>query len=97
MSYSPVPLINGLIADTQEYLISLDIKIAKKEIDLLQQTLSSELTKKIRLQTNTPTEIVNTFLLENYDLSNKLTPRSFSEETFYLIMQWGVHKASKVS
>ena len=31
MSYSPVPLINGLIADTQEYLISLDIKIAKKE------------------------------------------------------------------
>ena len=31
MSYSPVPLINGLIAHTQEYLISLDIKIAKKE------------------------------------------------------------------
>ena len=97
MSYSPVPLINGLIADTQKYLISLDIKIAKKEIDLLQQALSSELTKNVSLQTNTPTQIVNTFLVENYELSNKLTPRSFSEETFFLIMQWGVHKASKVS
>ena len=72
-------------------------RLEKKEIDLLQKTLSSELTKKIRLQTNTPTQIVNTFLLENYELSNKLTPRSFSEETFFLIMQWGVHKASKVS
>ncbi|MDA9845532.1 hypothetical protein N9C79_00970 [Acidimicrobiia bacterium] len=61
MSYSPVPLINGLIADTQKYLISLDIKIAKKEIDLLQQALSSELTKNVSLQTNTPTQIVNTF------------------------------------
>ena len=33
MTYSPVPLIDGLlIADTQEHLLSLGIKIARKEI-----------------------------------------------------------------
>ncbi len=96
MSYSPFPLINGLIIDTQKYLISQKIKVTKKEKNLLKRTLENELTKNLSSQTNTPTQIVNNFLLENYELSQKLTPRSFSEETFFLIMQWGVNKASKV-
>ena len=96
MSYSPVPLINGLIIDTQKYLISQKIKVTKKEKNLLKRTLENELTKNLSSQTNTPTQIVNNFLLENYELSQKLTPRSFSEETFFLIMQWGINKASKV-
>jgi hypothetical protein len=37
MSYSPVPLINGLIIDTQEYLISQKITVTKKEKDLLKK------------------------------------------------------------
>ena len=90
MSYSPVPLINGLIIDTQEYLISQKITVTKKEKDLLKKILENELTKSLSSQTNTPTQIVNNFLLENYKLSQKLTPRSFSEETFFLIMQWGI-------
>ena len=96
MSYSPVPLINGLIIDTQEYLTSQKITVTKEEKNLLKRTLENELTKRLSSQTNTPTQIVNNFLLENYELSQKLTPRSFSEETFFLIMQWGVNKASKV-
>ena len=31
MSYSPVPLINGLIIDTQEYLTSQKITVTKEE------------------------------------------------------------------
>ena len=96
MSYSPVPLINGLIIDTQEYLTSQKITVTKEEKNLLKRTLENELTKRLSSQTNTPTQLVNNFLLENYELSQKLTPRSFSEETFFLIMQWGVNKASKV-
>ena len=96
MSYSPVPLINGLIIDTQEYLTSQKITVTKEEKNLLKRTLENELTKSLSSQTNTPTQIVNNFLLENYELSQKLTPRSFSEETFFLIMQWGGNKASKV-
>lgn len=96
MSYSPVPLINGLIIDTQEYLTSQKITVTKEEKNLLKRTLENELTKSLSSQKNTPTQIVNNFLLENYELSQKLTPRSFSEETFFLIMQWGVNKASKV-
>ena len=96
MSYSPVPLINGLIIDTQEYLTSQKITVTKEEKNLLKRTLENELKKSLSSQTNTPTQIVNNFLLENYELSQKLTPRSFSEETFFLIMQWGVNKASKV-
>jgi len=96
MSYSPVPLINGLIIDTLEYLTSQQITATKKEKDLFKRTLENELTKSLNSQTNTPTQIVNNFLLENYELSKKLTPRSFSEETFFLIMQWGINKASEV-
>lgn len=96
MSYSPVPLINGLIIDTQEYLTSQKITVTKEEKNLLKRTLENELTKSLSSQTNTPTQIVNNFLLENYELSQKLTPRSFSEETFFLIMQWGVNKASRL-
>ena len=96
MSYSPVPLINGLIIDTLEYLTSQQITATKKEKDLFKRTLENELTKSLKSQTNTPTQIVNNFLLENYELSKKLTPRSFSEETFFLIMQWGINKASEV-
>ena len=96
MSYSPVPLINGLIIDTQEYLTSQKITVTKEEKNLLKRTLENELTKRLSSQTNTPTQIVNNFLLENYELSQKLTPRSFSEETFFLIMQWGVNKASRL-
>ena len=96
MSYSPVPLINGLIIDTQEYLTSQKITVTKEEKNLLKRTLENELTKSLSSQKNTPTQIVNNFLSENYELSQKLTPRSFSEETFFLIMQWGVNKASKV-
>jgi hypothetical protein len=97
MTYSAVPLINGLLVDTDKYLASLNITISKNEKDLLKRTLKHEFTKSMYLQKNTPTQLVNNFLLDNYELSEKLTPRSFSEETFLLIMQWGLHKASKVS
>tara|TARA_B100000902_G_scaffold150737_1_gene147241 strand:- start:530 stop:826 length:297 start_codon:yes stop_codon:yes gene_type:complete len=96
MSYSSVPLIQGLIKDTEEYLLSNGINVKKEDKDLLETTLRKEFTKSYDLQTNTPTQIVNSFLYKNYQLSSKLTPRSFSEETFMLIMQWGVHKASKI-
>ena len=97
MSYSPFPLINGLINDTQDYLTSVNIVITKQENDLLKSILTTELTKSLNIQTNTPTQLVNNFLVENYELSSRLTPRSFSEETFFLIMQWGINKASRVS
>ena len=97
MSYSPLPLINGLINDTHDYLTSVNVVITKKEKELLKSALTTELTKSLDIQTNTPTQIVNNFLKNNYELSKRLTPRSFSEETFFLIMQWGINKASTVS
>ena len=39
MTYSPVPLIKGLIHDTQEYLLSLNIEISQKENEILELTL----------------------------------------------------------
>ena len=83
--------------DTDKYLASLNITISKNEKDLLKRTLKLEFTKSMYLQKNTPTQLVNNFLVENYELSSRLTPRSFSEETFFLIMQWGINKASRVS
>ena len=96
MTYSPIPLIKGLIRDTQEYLLSLNIEISQKENEILELTLKKEFTKSALIQKNTPTQVVNKFLSEHYNLTNKLTPRSFSEDTFFLIMQWGVHKASEM-
>ena len=43
MSYSPVPLINGLIIDTQEYLTSQKITVTKEEKNLLKRTLELSL------------------------------------------------------
>ena len=96
MTYSPIQLINGLIQDTQEYLLSIDIEMSQKEIEILELTLKKEFTKSTLIQKNTPTQVINNFLSYHYNLTNKLTPRSFSEDTFFLIMQWGVHKASEM-
>ena len=96
MTYSPIPLIQGLIHDTQVYLLSLDIEISQNEKISLEKTLKKEFTKSALIQKNTPTQLVNKFLFDNYNLTSKLTPRSFSEDTFLLIMQWGIHKASEI-
>lgn len=96
MTYSPIQLINGLIQDTQEYLLSIDIEMSQKEIEILELTLKKEFTKSTLIQKNTPTQVINNFMSDHYNLTNKLTPRSFSEDTFFLIMQWGVHKASEM-
>ena len=47
MTYSPIPLIKGLIHDTQEYLLSLNIEISQKENEILELTLKKEFTKSL--------------------------------------------------
>lgn len=97
MTYSSIPLIEGLLKDTEKHLLSVGIKITDKNRGMLETILKQEFTKNPLTQKYTPTQVVNKFLSENYQFKETLTPRSFSEETFFLIMQWGIHKASEIS
>ena len=56
----------------------------------------SELKKDFELQTKTPTQIINTFLNEDFNLKVTLTPNDFGETARDQIIIWGISKAKKL-
>ena len=87
-------------------LIDEIIKTTKEKVELsgnlldnnnekrLKGILIGELSKPSFQQSKTPTQLVNDFLFEVFDINFSLTPASFGEQGHKLIMEWGIQKSS---
>ena len=80
MNFDIKYFIEILIIGTANHLSVLDLKLNRKQKNLLRISLNVELEKDFRLQTKTPTELVNKFINDEFELEisgqldQRLTP-----------------------
>ena len=66
MNFDIKYFIEILIIGTANHLSVLDLKLNRKQKNLLRISLNVELEKDFRLQTKTPTELVNKFINDEF-------------------------------
>ena len=90
-------LINEIIKATQEKVEISGYLLDSSDEERLKGVLIGELSKPSFQQSKTPTQLVNDFLLEIFDINFNLTPASFGEQGHKLIMEWGIQKSSDMN
>ena len=88
--------VRNLVTGTVSYLKEIDFDLTAKQENTLESYLMSELKKDFKLQTKTPTQIINNFLNEDLKLKVTLTPNDFGEKARDQIIIWGISKAKNL-
>ena len=88
--------IKNLEAGTASYLNEMGFDLSAEQEKTLDSYLMSELKKDFKLQTKTPTQIINNFLNEDLKLKVTLTPSDFGEKAHGEIILWGISKAKNL-
>ena len=96
MNLDTLLFVRNLVTGTVSYLKEIDFDLSSKQENKLESSLMSELKKDFELQTKTPTQIINTFLNEDFNLKVTLTPNDFGEKARDQIIIWGISKAKNL-
>ena len=88
--------IKSRVTGTASYLKEMGFELSAEQENTLESSLMSELKKDFELQTKTPTQIINTFLNEDFNLKVTLTPNDFGEKARDQIIIWGISKAKNL-
>ena len=96
MNLDTSSFVRNLVTGTVSYLKEIDFDLTSKQENKLESSLMSELKKDFELQTKTPTQIINTFLNEDFNLKVTLTPNDFGEKARDQIIIWGISKAKNL-
>ena len=86
-------LINGL----KFYLKNENVKIVDFDFQALENELFSEFSLPYINQTQTPTQFLNEFVKNKYDLKKIITPQNLGPDALEQIMLWGLTKARKLN
>ena len=87
--------IDTLIIGTVNSLEKRDIQITNEQEINLRKALSEELNQEFELQSKTPTQVINNFINNEFQINSNLTPNDFGDEAKELIIMWGLSKAKK--
>ena len=87
--------IDTLIIGTVNSLEKRDIQITNEQEINLRKALSEELKQEFELQSKTPTQVINNFINNEFQINSNLTPNDFGDEAKELIIMWGLSKAKK--
>ena len=86
-------LINGL----KFYLKNEKVRIVDFDFEVLENELISEFSLPFIDQTQTPTQFLNEFVKNKYDLKKIITPQNLGPDAHEQIMLWGLTKARKLN
>ena len=86
-------LINGL----KFYLKNENVKIVDFDFQALENELISEFSLPFIDQSQTPTQFLNEFVKNKYDLKKIITPQNLGPDAHEQIMLWGINKARKLN
>ena len=84
-------LTNGL----KFYLKNEKVKIEESDFQILENELFSEFSLPYIDQTQTPTQFLNEFVKNKYDVKKVITPQNLGPDAHEQIMLWGLTKARK--
>ncbi len=87
-SFSKI-LTNGL----KFYLKNEKVKIQESDFQILENELFSEFSLPYIDQTQTPTQFLNEFVKNKYDVNKIITPQNLGPDAHEQIMFWGLNKA----
>ena len=87
--------IDTLIIGTVNSLEKREIHITNEQEINLRKALSEELKQEFELQSKTPTQVINNFINNEFQINSNLTPNDFGDEAKELIIMWGLSKAKK--
>tara|TARA_Y100000816_G_C26049584_1_gene550202 strand:- start:562 stop:861 length:300 start_codon:yes stop_codon:yes gene_type:complete len=87
--------IDTLIIGTVNSLEKREIHINNEQEINLRKALSEELKQEFELQSKTPTQVINNFIKNEFQINSNLTPNDFGDEAKELIIMWGLSKAKK--
>tara|TARA_Y100001970_G_scaffold284331_1_gene401470 strand:- start:68 stop:367 length:300 start_codon:yes stop_codon:yes gene_type:complete len=87
--------IDTLIIGTVNSLEKREIHITNEQEINLRKALSEELNQEFELQSKTPTQVINNFINNEFQINSNLTPNDFGDEAKELIIMWGLSKAKK--
>ena len=86
-------LTNGL----KFYLKNENVKIVEFDIQILENKMFSEFSQPYIDQTQTPTQFLNEFVKNKYDVKKIITPQNLGPDAHEQIMLWGLTKARKLN
>jgi len=86
-------LTNGL----KFYLKNEKVKIVESDFQILENELISEFSLPYIHQTQTPTQFLNEFVKNKYDVKKVITPQNLGPDAHEQIMLWGLTKARKLN
>ena len=86
-------LSNGL----KLYLKNEKVKIEESDFQILENELFYEFSLPYIDQTQTPTQFLNEFVKNKYDVNKIITPQNLGPDAHEQIMLWGLTKAKKLN
>jgi hypothetical protein len=86
-------LTNGL----KSYLKNEKVKLKESDFQTLENELFFEFSLPYIDQTQTPTQFLNEFVKNKYDVKKIITPQNLGPDAHEQIMLWGLTKARKLN
>ena len=86
-------LSNGL----KFYLKNEKVKILESDLQILENQLISEFSLPYIDQKQTPTQLLNNFVKNNYKFEKLITPQNLGPDAHEQIMLWGLIKSKKLN
>ena len=86
-------LSNGL----KFYLKNEKVKILESDFQILENQLISEFSLPYIDQKQTPTQLLNNFVKNNYKFEKLITPQNLGPDAHEQIMLWGLIKSKKLN
>ena len=86
-------LTNGL----RFYLKNEKVKILESDFQILENQLISEFSLPYIDQKQTPTQLLNNFVKNNYKFEKLITPQNLGPDAHEQIMLWGLIKSKKLN
>ena len=86
-------LSNGL----KFYLKNEKVKILESDFQILENQLISEFSLPYIDQKQTPTQLLNNFVKNNYEFEKLITPQNLGPDAHEQIMLWGLIKSKKLN
>ena len=86
-------LINGL----KIYLKNEKVRIVDFDFQVLENELISEFSLPFIDQTQTPTQFLNEFVQNKYEVEKTITPQNLGPDAHEQIMLWGLTKVRKLN
>ena len=79
------------------YLKNEKVKITESDFQILQKQLISEFSLPYIDQKQTPTQLLNNFVKNNYKFEKLITPQNLGPDAHEQIMLWGLIKSKKLN